>query len=99
MLSMAAGVTIRPSALPGGLDRWDQRTVPGGPGTEDTGRGQVLHGRRPEMVRRLLDALMKAWRWLGKDSSAYRRARMSQMAAEDKNREYRGPDSAGRVPW
>jgi hypothetical protein len=50
------------------------------------------------MVRRLLDAVVKAWRWLGA-SPVYRRARPAQMAAEDKNREYRGPDSAGRVPW
>jgi hypothetical protein len=50
------------------------------------------------MLRRLFGAVVQAWRWLG-DSSMGRRARETQMAAEDKNREYRGPDSAGRVPW
>jgi hypothetical protein len=51
-----------------------------------------------QVLRRWFGAIVKAWRWLG-DSSMDRRARASQMAAEDKNRAYRGPDSAGRVPW
>jgi hypothetical protein len=51
------------------------------------------------MVRRLVGAIARAWRWLLKGSAMDRRAVESRMAAEDKNREHRGPDSAGRVPW
>ncbi len=51
------------------------------------------------MVRRVFGAVAKAWRWLTRSSEVERRAVESRMAEEDKNRELRGPDSGGRVPW
>jgi hypothetical protein len=80
-------VPVAPT-LPGGMG--DQRGV--------RSRRSVLISWRPGMIRRLVGGLVKAWRWLG-DSSMERRAQETRMAAEDKNRSYRGPDSGGQVPW